>query len=136
LYNFKWCFYNNLNRLKWIRNKKVMRFESRRGSKKEKKQKKNMFCKLESLFFFLLFFHYSFSFKFQRWILKFEVTLHNILNHSKWNTYDEDINNWWICILIKLQIVIYSHNIIEQYYFSSGALGDILTISMGIIIEN
>jgi len=38
-----------------------MKFETRRGPKK-KKRGKNVFCKLESLFLFLLFFHYSFSF--------------------------------------------------------------------------
>jgi hypothetical protein len=48
--NFRWCSYNTLNHLKWIRIKKVMRFENRRGVKK-----KNAFCKLESLFSFLLF---------------------------------------------------------------------------------
>jgi hypothetical protein len=30
------------------------------------KQKKNMFCELESLFFFLLFFHYALSFALER----------------------------------------------------------------------
>ncbi len=38
-----------------------MRFEGKRGPKKIKNEK-NVFCKLESLFFLLLFFHYSFSF--------------------------------------------------------------------------
>jgi hypothetical protein len=40
-----------------------MRVESRRGPKRKKP--KNVFCKLESIFFFLLFFHYSFSFTLQ-----------------------------------------------------------------------
>jgi hypothetical protein len=40
-----------------------------RGKKGEK-----MFCKLENLFL-LLFFHYSFSFTFQRWFVKLEVAL-------------------------------------------------------------
>ncbi len=38
-----------------MRNKKVMRFEIRRGPKR-KNSKKNAFCKLKSLFFILLFF--------------------------------------------------------------------------------
>jgi hypothetical protein len=33
---------------------------------REEKRKKNAFCELKNLFFFLLFFHYSFSFALQR----------------------------------------------------------------------
>jgi hypothetical protein len=47
---------------------KVMRFENRRVQKREKREKK-AFCKLESFFLFLIFFHYSFSFALQRWSL-------------------------------------------------------------------
>jgi hypothetical protein len=39
-----------------------MNFESKKGPKKEIKMNKYAFCKLESLFFLLLFFQYSFSF--------------------------------------------------------------------------
>jgi hypothetical protein len=48
-------------RKKCITNKKVMSFEIRRDPKRRKKKEKNMFCKLKSLFFFLLFCHYSFA---------------------------------------------------------------------------
>ena len=44
------------------------------NSKDEEKRKQNVFCKLESLFLFLLFFHYSFSFALQRLFLELEVT--------------------------------------------------------------
>jgi hypothetical protein len=45
--------------------RKVKSFEYKRGPKRRKKEK-NMFCELEGLFFFLLFFHYFFSFALQR----------------------------------------------------------------------
>jgi len=43
-----------------------MSFESRRGPKKKTKNK--TFYNLENLFFFSLFFHYSFSFALQKWL--------------------------------------------------------------------
>jgi hypothetical protein len=55
--------------------KKVRIFESRKGVQKEEKMKRNMFCELESLFFFLLFFHYSFPFALQKLFLELEVAL-------------------------------------------------------------
>jgi hypothetical protein len=55
------------------KNKRVMKFESRKGSKRKKK--KDALCKLESIFFFLLFFHYSLSFALQRSFLELDVAL-------------------------------------------------------------
>ncbi len=46
------------------------RFTSTLGSKRVQ-----LVSKLESLFFFLLFFHYFFSFALQRWFLKLDVVL-------------------------------------------------------------
>jgi hypothetical protein len=71
LQNFKWCFYNTSNHLKWVRNKKIMKFKNGKGPKEKKKKK--MFYKLKSLFLFLSFFHYFFSFTFQRWFLELEI---------------------------------------------------------------
>jgi len=45
-----------------------MKFESRRGPKKERK----MFCKLENLFFFAIF-YYFFSLALQIWFLELEI---------------------------------------------------------------
>ncbi len=87
--DFRWHSYSTLNRLKWIRNKNVMRFESRKGPKWKKRKKKNMFCKLENLFLFLLFFHYSFAFALQRWFLELEVTFPKYFKSLKM----KDI--WW-----------------------------------------
>ncbi len=83
LYNFMWCFYITLNNLKWIRNKKVMRFESKKGPKRKKMEKMcfvNWKANLFSCYFSLLL---------------FLCTLKRFLD-------DKNINNQWICILIKL----------------------------------
>jgi hypothetical protein len=36
------------------------------------------------------------------WPLKRQLFKTTMSLDSKWNIYDEYINNWWICILIKL----------------------------------
>jgi hypothetical protein len=64
---------HNFNCLKWVRNKKVMRLESRWGYKEKKN--KNAFCKLKSLFFLALFFPYSFFFALQRWYLELDIRI-------------------------------------------------------------
>jgi hypothetical protein len=46
-----------------------------RGSKEKKKKKKKHFISWKVLFFLVIFFHYSFSFTFQRWFLELEVAL-------------------------------------------------------------
>ncbi len=55
LYNFRGCSYNILNHLKWIRNKKIMSFESKRGQNEEK-WKNNAICNLKKTYFL----YYSF----------------------------------------------------------------------------
>jgi hypothetical protein len=45
------------------------------GGPKRRKEEKNPFCELKSIFFFLLFFHYSFSFALQRGFLELELAL-------------------------------------------------------------
>jgi hypothetical protein len=55
-------------------NKKEESYEVQK-KRDQKKKEKNVFCKLECLFFFLLFFYYSFSFALQRWLLKLGVAL-------------------------------------------------------------
>jgi hypothetical protein len=63
-----------------------------------KKRKKTCFVSWKAYFFLFLFFHYSFSFALQRWFLELQVaTPKTFLNHSKWSTYDEDINK---CLVI------------------------------------
>jgi len=72
LYNLRWHSYNTLNHLKWMRNKKVMRFESSWSKIKRRKKRKTHFINW-NFFFLLLFFHYSFAF--QIWFLELEVVL-------------------------------------------------------------
>jgi hypothetical protein len=98
---------------KIIRNKKVMRFERKRGPKRKKK--KEHIWKLKNLFFFLFFFRYSFSFALQRWFLELQVALSYILNHSKWSTYDENINK---CLVIGRQSMVGQSTLLsEQAWF-------------------
>jgi len=57
------CSYGTLNCLKWIRNKKVMRFENRRCQIEKKMKKINILrLKKRICFVLLLFFGWSFSF--------------------------------------------------------------------------
>jgi hypothetical protein len=71
LHHFKLCKMN--------KNKKIMKYKNRRGPKRMLKKEKKTFCKLESLFFFLLIFHYSFSFAFQIWLNDFFLIIMIIL---------------------------------------------------------
>jgi hypothetical protein len=51
-----------------------------------------MFCKLKKyIFCYFLIIHFPLHFKND--FLNLQLHSHNILNHLKWNTYDEDINN-------------------------------------------
>jgi len=93
LQNFRWCSYNTFNRLKWMRKKKVMRFKSKRGPKGRKKKKEMHYlvgwkAYFSSCHFSINLFHWHLKDDFQ----SFRLCSHNILIHSKWNTYDEDIN--------------------------------------------
>jgi hypothetical protein len=47
------------------------------------------FCELESLFFFMLFFHYSFSFALQRWFLELDAALPQHFKSIKMK------HKWW-----------------------------------------
>jgi hypothetical protein len=70
LENLRWCSYGILNHLKWTKTDNVMNFENNRGWNTRKRH----FISWK-LFFFLLFFLYSFSFTLQRLFIKLEVAL-------------------------------------------------------------
>ncbi len=97
-----------------------------------------MFCELKSLFFFLLFFHYSFSFAFRRWFLKLKVVLpyhfkslkmkHRWLKKSKKMISDRvvinhttseshNINRWWGCHSLVIPL-----NLLSTFYVLYGIL--------------
>jgi hypothetical protein len=62
------------------------------GVQRGKKEKK-CFVSWKGYFSSCYFFITPFSFALHTWFLEVEVVFHNILNHSKWSTYDEeDIN--------------------------------------------
>jgi len=107
-----------------------MRFVNKRGFKKmegKKKKKNSCFVRLKNFFFFfLLFSHYSFFLAFERWFLKlWSNTPLNILNHSKWSTNDEDINN---CFVMGRPSLSYLQNRTDhhQWYHSRDLVANIL----------
>jgi hypothetical protein len=79
-----------------------MRFENRNGSKENKK--KNTLWKVKILFFIIVIFSLLLFISTSKMISRAwgNKRSHNILNHSKWSTYVEDINK---CLIIDRRLV-------------------------------
>jgi len=82
--------YSTLNRLKWMRNKKVMRFGKNKRDPNRKKKCVLQFKKTHS--FYCSFFDWPFGFALQRWFVKLLRRYSNkILNHSNWGRIEKNL---------------------------------------------